>query len=356
MRCTLLCRRSSDAGQAIHPETAQQNQKPAQIPEGAKLVDNHAKPKASTSASATAATGEPAPASGAALPKASVTPDVQSADEPAKGVATKPTQGLQASEPVKTLPHDSDSAAKLPAAPPASGAALPKATFISDAQAAAEPTKSVATKPTQGLQASEPVKALPRESSSDSNARIPAARSGQANGDAAKVDGIDEGAAAPPTPAKTTINQPLQPEASHTPQKKAHHKGKVSCLPHTIRSPVCTALGEQQIFQWPTLRTTCRVLQASVHVHSQSSSVLTTHGLHNYAICTRQVSPRRTLELQLDNLARWRLSPLLAPQCHCPKQPTLPESQPVIKEQRMFTLQEQVRRFPLHLAALKISA
>ena len=401
--CKLVCRRSSDAGQAIRPASAQLDRTPATIPEGAKLDNNHAMPTASTSASAAAAGAEPAPASEAALsresftsdaqsaaepikgvgpkpaqgllaselvkglpdhsssdsaaknsatphaplPKASVTPDTQSAGEPTKGVVTKPTQGLQASEPVKASLHESSSGsaaktsatrsasgAALPKASvtsdmqsavkpskgvatkppqglqvqepvkaarlPASGAALPEASITPDMQPAVEPTKGAVTKPTQGLQASEPVKALLQESSSDSAAKSlatppasgaalpegsvtpdvqpavnpttgvgtkptqglqgsepvkglahessnasaatrPARPNGQANGDAAKVEGVGEGAAAPPTPAKTTVNQPMQPEASHTPQEKADQDGKVGDLSFYCICTVCTA-------------------------------------------------------------------------------------------------------------------
>ena len=200
--CMLACRRSSDAGQTSRPETAQQDRTPAPIPEGAKLEDSQASPKASTPAPAAAASAEPAPApaSGAALSSLGSSPGAQPAPEPAKGAATKPDQGLQASEPVKALPHSSSSASAVkPAAPP---------------------------------------------------------NSQQANGDSALAqdanEGANEGAAAPPTPspAETMMKQPAELEASQTPQEKVSHEGKVSLpyyiLAQTSRRLLCAAIKEPQ--------------------------------------------------------------------------------------------------------------
>lgn len=180
----LAYRRSSDAGQTSRPETAQQDRTPAPIPEGAKLEDSQASPKASTPAPAAAASAEPAPASGAALSSLGSTPGAQPAAEPAKGAAIEPKQGLQASEPVKALPHSSSSASAVKQAAPPNG----------------QP----------------------------------------ANGDAAHVQGADEGAnegaAAPPTPspAETTMKQPAEPETSQTPQEKVSHDGEVSLHHQTL--------------------------------------------------------------------------------------------------------------------------
>ena len=332
----LLYRRSSDAGQTSRPESAQQERKPAPIHGGAKLADSLAAPKASTAAPAAAVPSEPAPASGAAVSALSSTSDVQPAAEPAKGTATEPKQGLQASEPVKALPHTRSSKAAVkplatmsdqaneaapqsqgaraaaapsepapaseaavsalsstsdvqPAAEPAKGAATepkqglqaskpvkalphtrssgspvkPPPTMsdqadvdapqpqggpaaaassepasaseaiasalssTSEVQPAAEPAKGTTTKPKQGLQASEPVKALPHNSSSKAAVKPPATKSNHANGDVPQF----QGAVAPPTPspAETTLKQPAQPEAPLTAQEVARQDGKVGC-------------------------------------------------------------------------------------------------------------------------------
>ncbi len=228
----LAYRRSSDAGQTSRPESALQDRTPAPIPEGAQLEDSQASSKASTPAPAAAVSAEPAPASGAALSSLSLgsTPGAQPAAEPAKGAVTEPKEGLQASEPVKAVPHSSGSAVK-PAAPLGS---------VPGAQPAAEPAKGAATEPEQGLQASEPVKVVPHSSSSASAVKAATPLNGQqANGDAAHAQGPDEGAnegaAAPPTPspAETVMKQPAESEASQTPQEKASHEGKVS-LPASL--------------------------------------------------------------------------------------------------------------------------
>ncbi len=102
----------------------------------------------------------------AALPTASIpapaaADSAQPADEPAKGAGTQPTGVLKASEPMRALPGDSSSTLAARQALPST-----KGGLASGAQPAAGPAKGAATEPTRGLKASEPAKALPGDNSS----------------------------------------------------------------------------------------------------------------------------------------------------------------------------------------------